>query len=259
MNIAIIQARNGSTRFPGKTSVRVEGKTILEHVIERVASAHTLDDIFVATTINSEDLPLVKICAARGVRVFCGSSTDVLDRFYQLAKLIKPAHVVRITADCPLMDYNVIDSTVKIHLRSGADYTSNTVPPTFPDGLDVEVFKLCALEKAWKEAKLLSEREHVTPYIRNNPAVFSHAEYHNRKNLSALRWTLDEKQDLAFIRAVYTELYPNNPVFGMPDVLALLKRKPSLESINSGIIRNAGLLKSVAEDKVVDPGDTGNG
>lgn len=251
MIAAIIQARNGSTRLPGKTSMCLAGKTVLGHVIARVRAAKTPDEVFVATTVNAEDLPLVGACAANGIRVFCGSPEDVLDRFYQLAKLVRPAHIIRITADCPLLDPKVIDAVVKVHMRSGADYTSNIMSPTFPDGQDVEVFKFLALEKAWKEAKLMSEREHVTPYIRNNPGVFSHAEHRCRKNLSSLRWTLDEKRDLRFIRAVYGELYASDPLFGMKDILKLLKKRPFLGRINSGIARNAGLLKSLAEDRTI--------
>ncbi|MFA6583406.1 MAG: glycosyltransferase family protein [Elusimicrobiaceae bacterium] len=251
MIAAIIQARNGSTRLPGKTCMKIAGKTVLEHVFSRVKKAETPNEVFVATTVNPEDLPLVRLCAEKGIRVFCGSADDVLDRFYQLAKLIKPDHVIRITADCPLMDPAVIDKTVKTHLKAKADYTSNVAHPTFPDGLDVEIFTFKALERTWQCANLASEREHVTTYIRNHPELFTQAEYKNPEDLSKHRWTLDEHQDWDFISAVYKELYDENPVFGIAETLKLLAEKPELERLNSDITRNEGLLKSLRNDKQV--------
>ena len=166
--LAIIQARTSSTRLPRKVLLPLEDKTVIEHVIERVSMAKLIDEIVVATTIEREDINIVKLVSSLGYRVFAGSKDDVLDRFFQVAKLIKPTNIVRITSDCPLIDPKIIDLVIETHLRENADYTSNTLVETFPDGLDVEIFTFKVLYEAWRNAKLLSEREHVTPYIRNS-------------------------------------------------------------------------------------------
>jgi spore coat polysaccharide biosynthesis protein SpsF len=248
---AFIQARNGSTRLKKKASLYILGKPVLEHVISRVKRSKLTDKVFVATTKNSGDDDVVRICKKNGVKVFRGSSEDVLDRFYRLAMKVKPKHIVRITADCPLMDCEVIDRVIKKHIDTGADYTSNTTYPTFPDGLDVEVFRFSALKTAWQNASLQSEREHVTPYIRNNSEIFKITHLKNKKGLSNFRWTLDEPRDLEFIKKVYRELYGSSQYFGMRDILTLLKKKPYLQKINSKIKRNEGLKKSLLNDKIV--------
>src|SRR3989338_5710420 len=153
MNIvAIIQARVASTRLPGKMLLKFEGKTVLEHVVQRVALSKLVNNIVVATTINHEDKEIKKICSRIGVKCYCGSQDDVLDRYYQAAKLSKAEHIVRITADCPLIDPKIIDQAIGLHLAEKADYTSNNIKERFPDGLDVEVFKFESLAKAWKKA-----------------------------------------------------------------------------------------------------------
>jgi len=238
MNIlAIIQARIGSTRLPQKVLLDLEGKTVLEHVVERVKRSN-ISKVIVATTINNEDLKIVKLCSNKGIRVFCGSNDDVLDRFYQIAKLIKPKHIVRITADCPLIDHDIIDRIIDLHLLKNSDYTCNTLNETFPDGLDVEIFTYEALEKAWKEARLTSEREHVTPYIRKHKEIFKISGLENKQNFSQKRWTLDEPDDYKFLKIVYKNVYVNNSDFRMNDVLKYLRENPDVEKINNEIIRN---------------------
>lgn len=186
-------------------------------------------------------------CADQGVRVFCGSESDVLDRFWQAAKLLDDEHVVRITADCPILDPDVVRRVVDTHLESGADYTSNVQHETFPDGLDVEVFRKVALEKAWSEAYLQSEREHVTPYIRKNPGLFTQMDVRNDEDLSGMRWTLDDSDDYEFLTAVFSEL-GERAEFGMREVLRVLRDKPRIASINGGTLRNEGYAKSLLED-----------
>lgn len=244
--IAIIQARVGSTRLPGKVLMNLNGISVLEQVINRVKKAKNIEEVIVATSIQKENLPLVKICAENNIRVFVGSEDDVLDRYYQVAFLLKAQNIVRITADCPLIDPEIIDDVINLHYIQKADYTSNVNPPTFPDGLDVECFTFESLEFAWKNAKLLSEREHVTVYIRNNNFFSKHNLVHS-SDLSNKRWTLDEKEDYVFISYVYSEL---GNVFGMKNVLELLENNSDIEKINNMFIRNEGYLKSIQKDNL---------
>ncbi len=251
MNLAIIQARMGATRLTGKVMLDLEGKTVLERVIERVRAAKLVDEVMVATTNAENDKRIIDLCNTIGIKVFAGSENDVLDRYYQAALSIKPDHVVRITADCPLMDPKIIDAVIKLHLEEAADYTANILEETFPDGEDVEVMTFAALKTAWGNAGLISEREHVTPYIRKNPGLFKLVNYMAGENLSAKRWTLDNVEDYEFIKKVYSHLYKKNPLFGMEEILALLINEPNLEDINNHIIRNEGYAKSLREDKVM--------
>ena len=249
MNLAIIQARMGSSRLPNKVLMDLCGKPALWHVIDRVKKAKRIDEIVVATTIEKQDLQLVKFCADNGVRVYVGSESDVLDRYYQAAKLFKPDNVVRITSDCPLIDHELIDEIIEKHEKENNDYTSNTLKETYPDGLDCEIMKYAVLKRAWEEATMASEREHVTQYIIKNDS-FKKNNIENNEDRSAERWTLDTDQDYIFIKSVYEELYHLNKAFLSHDIYDLLKRKPEIRSLNSGIIRNEGLLKSLENDFV---------
>lgn len=251
MIISIIQARLGSTRLPNKVLKYLEDKTVIEHVVSRVKQSKYIDEVFVATTINKNNLPLVQLCSAHNIRVFYGSEEDVLDRFYQLAKLICPDHIVRITSDCPVLDPEIIDLIIENHLKLNCDYTSNTIEDSYPDGLDTEVFTFSALKKAWQEAKLLSEREHVTPYIKKHPELFSHNSVVSKVNYGNKRWTLDTDRDFEFLESVFKHLYHSNNFFGMNDILNLVNKQPSLEKINANIIRNEGYIKSIEKDKTI--------
>lgn len=240
-----IQARMGSTRLPGKVLERLGGIEALEHVVRR-AEAAAVGETFVLTTIGPEDLPIVRFCATRGTRVFCGSSSDVLDRFWQLARLVEVDHVVRVTADCPILDPDLVRRVVELHLRSGADYTSNTIPESFPDGLDCEVFTRAALESAWTEGRLPSEREHVTPFMKTRPERFRREALVCPEDLNHMRWTLDTAADAAFLDAIFREL--GTGLFGLDAVLDLVRARPDIAAINDGQVRNEGYLKSLAED-----------
>ena len=253
--IAIVQARMGSTRLPGKVLLNLEDETVLEHVVRRVKSSEYVDDVVVATTISKDDLQIVEICAHLGINVYCGSENDVLDRYYQAAKLFEAENIVRITSDCPIIDSKIIDEVISLHLKTNADYTSNTLNETYPDGEDVEVFTFASLKNVWNNAKLASEREHVTPYIRNNPDIFKHASLEYKEDLSQKRWTLDNAEDLEFLRLVYKYLYSKNSLFDMDDILALIDENPEIEKINQHIIRNEGYLKSQREDETLDIND----
>lgn len=248
MIIAIIQARMGSSRLPNKVMKILEGKTIIEHVIARVQKSNLINEVFVATSINKNNIPLIKFCLSKNIRVFIGSEEDVLDRFYQLAKLIHPIHIVRITSDCPVIDTSIIDSIIKAHLVTNSDYTSNTISDTFPDGLDTEIFTFSALEKTWREAKLFSEREHVTPYIKKNPDYFSINSIISPVDYNKMRWTIDTEFDYKFLKLIFKKLYNQNNFFGINEILKLLKEEPYLEAMNSNIQRNEGYLISLKKD-----------
>jgi len=250
--IAIIQARMGATRLPGKTMAGIVGKPMLWHVIKRVKEARSIDKIIVATTTKEEDKKIIDFAKANGIESFAGSEEDVLDRFYEAAKKFKADIIVRITADDPLKDPVIINRVIDFFLKNEdhVDYVSNTLEPTFPEGLDVEVFSFKTLERAWREAKKKSDREHVTPYIWNHPGKFKLANIiHEGVNLSHLRWTVDNSKDLEFVRAVYSRLYGEDKLFLMQDVLDLLEKYPHLKKINEGHARFEEYLKSQREEK----------
>lgn len=249
--IAIIQARTNATRLPGKVLLNLNGKTVLEQVIERVKKSKLVDEIIVATTISKEDLKIVRLCSAMGIRIYCGSEDDVLDRYYQVARLFKAEHIVRITADNPLLDAGIIDQAIRLHLKEKSDYTSNTLRVTFPDGEDVEIFTLRSLRLAWVNARLSSEREHVTAYIKKHPEIFKLKNFTYLKDLSQKRWTLDQREDYKFMNIIYKKLGKKNTYFSMHEILEFLDKHPKFELINSRILRNEGYLKSLKEDKVL--------
>ncbi len=253
--IGIIQARMGSTRLPGKSLLDLAGAPLLARVIERMQHCQTLDGLVLATTDQPEDAALVDLALDMGVAVYRGSVDDVLDRFVHAARLADAALIVRITADDPFKDPAVTDHAVRLWLErpDQLDYVSNTLEPTYPEGLDIEVFTRDALERAAAEARLPSEREHVTPYIWKHPDRFRVLNFKHDRDLSHLRWTVDYPQDLAFARAVYERLYRPGQVFLMDDILALLEREPELARLNAGIARNEGYQKSVdAEQQATD-------
>lgn len=246
--LAIIQARTSSTRLPNKVIMNLAEKPVLSHVISRVKASALVSDIVVATTLSNEDIKIVKLVSNLDVKVYCGSENDVLDRFYQIAKIIQPDNIVRITSDCPVIDPKVIDLVISEYEKNNVDYASNALNPTFPDGLDVEVFSFRSLEKAYFEAKLYSEREHVTPYINKNKHIFKVINIANNIDLSDKRWTLDNKEDFILLSHIFDNLYYKNNLFGMSDILYFLSSKSELENINKHINRNEGLKKSLLKD-----------
>lgn len=247
--MAVIQARMSSTRLPGKVLMEIGGKPALYHVVNRVRKAAAIDRVIVAASRNPADDSLQSYCETLDVVCFRGDENDVLDRFYQAAVQYPAGVIVRITADCPLLDPSVTDRVVQAFLDERCDYASNTLICTYPDGLDVEVFTFQALERAWREARLLSEREHVTPYIKKHPEIFRLKNVKHDCDLSSLRWTLDEPADLEFIRAVYDGA--SREFFGMEEILSWLQSHPELGRINQGIQRNEGYQKSLREDRII--------
>ena len=231
----IIQARIGSTRLPEKVIRKIEGKTVLEHVIERAKRIKDVGKIILATTAKKEDDILEKIAMDCGMFVFRGSENDVLDRFYQTAKKFGIDHIIRITADCPVIDSNIVDKVVNYYFEGGFDYVGNSHPPTFPDGMDIEIFNFGTLKRAWKNAVSNEDREHVTSYIYKNPNEFKTGNFSSDKNYSDIRLTLDEKEDLELIKKIYGNLYKSNPQFGLEDIVNVFSAKPKLIEINSKI------------------------
>lgn len=248
MVLAILQARVSSTRLPGKVLKPILGKPMLTHQIERALRAKRIDRLILATSRDPSDDSLERLCQEMNLPCYRGDLNDVLDRYYQASLLFHPLHVVRLTGDCPLVDPAVIDRVVECYLAGNFDYLSNTLEPTFPDGLDVEIFSFFALKKAWMKAVLPSEREHVTPYIRNHEEIFKIGDFKGETDLSSHRWTVDEARDFEFITRVYEKLYPSAPDFGTAEVLDLLCKHPEIMNINQGIQRNEGYANSLKAD-----------
>ena len=225
MNLAILQARMSSSRLPGKVLSPLFGEPMIFRQIERLARARRIDRLVVATSTDGSDDALAEACAARGVAVFRGSLDDVLDRFAGALDLFPEAKtVIRVTADCPLADWTVVDEVIAHLEATGADYASNTpAERTYPHGLDVEVMRREALLDAWRDGRDPYEREHVTPYIYRRPETYRLQFVSRTPSLAHLRWTVDYPADLEFVRDVYARLYPADPAFGSDAVVALAR------------------------------------
>ncbi|OGH61729.1 MAG: hypothetical protein A3G34_14095 [Candidatus Lindowbacteria bacterium RIFCSPLOWO2_12_FULL_62_27] len=229
MLVALVQARMGSHRRPGKVLADIAGRPMLWHVLHRLRNARRPDRIVVATSTAQQDDAIVRLCEEARIETFRGSEHDVLDRYYRAALACKADGVVRITADCPLVDPGVVDQVVSVFQAAKYDYVSNTIHRTFPVGLDVEVFSFAALARAWKEAEAEDQREHVTPYFRAaGDFVLSNVEWTGGPGLQDLRWTVDYEADLAYVREIYRELYDGGAVFLFSDILNLIRRRPDL-------------------------------
>jgi glutamate-1-semialdehyde 2,1-aminomutase len=240
MVLAIIQARMGSTRLPGKVMKAVLGKPLVGHLLERLSLSKKIDRIVVATSVDGSNDVLCDYVKSLGFEVYRGSENDVLDRYYQAARRYGADTVVRITADCPLIDYLVTDRVIELFEKEKADYASNNLPPTFPNGLDTEVVSFNALETAHRQAKLEPEREHVTPYVRNTPS-FTKAHLENDADLSAERWTVDREEDFILVKDIIEHLYRPDKYFGMSEILAYKRANPEIFRVNSHIRRNEKL------------------
>lgn len=236
--VAIIQARVGSTRLPGKVLLDLKGKTVLNHVVDRVKKSKYIDEVIVATTDLEQDDKIVDECNKIGCKYFRGSESDVLSRYYLCAKENKADIVIRITSDCPLIDFNIIDNMIEKFLykqNSNIDYMNNTLEPTLPRGYDVEIFSFRALVKANFEAKLDYEREHVTPYIYFNPDKFNLSLFRYRYDYSKYRLTLDTKEDFEVISSIFESLYDVNNYFLLEDVIKYMEYNPEIVQINKNI------------------------
>jgi spore coat polysaccharide biosynthesis protein SpsF len=234
--VAIIQARMGSTRLPGKVLKDLCGKTALERVIERVQGATRLDDLVVATTTLGEDDVIEKVCGEMNVACFRGSKDDVLDRYYQAAHANKADSVVRITSDCPVIDPALVDQTIELLQQEGADFAATDVPGTIPRGNDVEAFTIVAFARCASEANKPHEREHVTPYFYAHPERFRLATLTSELDCLQYRWTLDTLDDYDLLREIYKE-FANQPAFGWREIVDLMRRRPELMQWNAGVIQ----------------------
>src|SRR5665213_460225 len=236
--VAIVQARMGSTRFPKKVMQLIDGVPMIGILLERLSNARQIHEIVLATSEDPRNGPLCEYVRSIGYRVFRGSEQDVLDRYYVAAGEAAAETVVRITGDCPLIDPVVVDAIIAKFAHSNLDYVSNVSPPTFPDGLDTEVFTFSALERAWRHATSPSAREHVTSYIRES-GEFSCGNFANSIDVSKERWTVDEPEDLELIRAIFHKFEPRHD-FGWREIMDLCDQSPELFNVNRHLIRNEG-------------------
>ncbi len=235
--VTIVQTRCGSSRLPGKVLMPLAGKPLFVRQVERVKAAQLSGNVVVATTTEAVDDPIAEICAQEGLECFRGHPFDLLDRHYWAALQYNAKVVLKIPSDCPLIDPQIIDKVIAHYLNNQHkfDFVSNLHPATYPDGNDVEIMGMAVLEDAWKHATKNFEREHTTPYFWENPEKFriGNVTMEGGLDYSMLhRWTIDYKEDYLFIKAVFEELYPLNPLFSCFDIIDLLEKRSDIYQIN---------------------------
>jgi glutamate-1-semialdehyde 2,1-aminomutase len=236
--VAIVQARMDSIRLPNKVMIKINLTPLIELLLLRLSESKTIDQIVLATYDSPVNKPLIDHVEKLGYQVYLGSKNDVLDRYYQASKEFNATEIIRISGDCPLIDPKVVDDVVNLFHSSKADFATNAAPPSFPDGLDVSIFTLKVLEFAWKEAKELFDREHVTPFIKKCN-LFTIKNLLSPEDLSSERWTVDEKEDLVFVRKVFQNFYPRLD-FNYKEIIELRKTQPDIFMINKHLKRNEG-------------------
>ena len=244
--VAIIQARMSSRRLPGKVLTLLADSPVLALIVGRLRRATLVDKVVVATSTDPSDDPIADWCAVSGTRCYRGSLDDVLDRFLGATRASDATHVVRITADCPLIDPDLVDLVIRTTVEQDLDYCG--LAGEFPDGLDCEVMTRSALERAAVEAMLPSEREHVTPYLKRPDVSLRRGEVRPFTGLGHQRWTLDRPEDLRFLEAVLERSSKDALSVTTEDILAILEARPDLMAMNAGIVRNEGYLRSLDED-----------
>jgi spore coat polysaccharide biosynthesis protein SpsF len=244
MILTLLQARMCSTRLPEKVLKPILGRPMLHYQIERVRRARLINKLVVVTSIDVSDDKIEQFCKEEKISCFRGSMNDVLDRFYQATRVYEPDHIIRLTGDCPLTDPAIIDDLINFHLKGNFDYSSNTAPYRiwnhsrfskssfdyskntsgyfFPNGLNVEIFRMKCLQDAWNETQLNLDREHVTRFIYHRPERYCLGAYKQSKDLSKHQWAVDEPHEFELIKKIYTALYPANPKFTTDDVLDYL-------------------------------------
>ena len=240
--LAIVQARMSSSRYPGKVLAPLAGQPMILRQLERIQRAETLDGIVVATSTDASDDELAQLIEDNEFNVVRGDLNDVLARFIKVIDQHQPETVVRLTADCPLISPKVIDQVVTRFQQGDCDYASNTMTPTYPDGLDVEVVKASVLQEVARNSTDKDEREHVTLGVYRRPDVFRIANVAGDVDLSHLRWTVDTPEDYTFVKAIYDDLYPKNPNFDLDDVMAYLQEYPERSRTTKDARRNAALV-----------------
>lgn len=232
---AIIQARMGSTRFPGKILKKVNGKPLLLHQIERLKRSNLIDALIIATTSSKKDDEVVEFCEKYNLLYYRGSEDNVLERYYKAWKKYGGDIVVRLTSDCPIIDSKIVDETISYFLNNSYDYVSNTLQRTFPRGLDTEVFSSEALKLTYEKANLKSEKEHVTPYIYNNPLLFKIGGYKGSKDYSNYRWTVDTKDDFELISKILGAFEGRENELTLETGIDLMKKYPDWAQINNHV------------------------
>ena len=259
--VAVIQARMTSTRLPGKVLMEVLGRPMLGYQVERVARAKRVDRIVLATTTNATDNPVAAFAESSGIGLYRGSEGDVLGRVAEAARTSLPQgtpdKVVRLTADCPLIDPDLIDAVIECLSNSAPPlhYASNAIPRCWPIGLDVEAMTFEALMRADREASDSYDREHVTPFLYRQPDRFRIGHVPSPEPLSHHRWTLDEPADFDLLSAILTALYPTNPNFGYRNVLDLLERRPDLNRLNAGVAQKTRRFEDIVHKALSQTGD----
>lgn len=237
--LIVVQARMTSTRLPGKVLLTAAGKPLFEHQLERLMRAGASHGLVVATTVNASDDPIVALCGRLKVPHFRGSEEDVLSRYFGAAQAHHAGAIVRVTADCPLIDPHVIDRVIRYYLDSAPryDYVSNCFPRTYPRGMDTEVLSFDALRTAHLEATARPDREHVTPYVHMHPGRFRLGNVAYKEDHSRHRWTVDTPEDFELVRRILEALYERKPEFTLEDCLELLSRHPDWAAINAGVVQ----------------------
>lgn len=228
----------GSSRLPGKVLMEICGKPIIAHLCERIQSSQLLTEIVIATTTEIADDAIAEFCSGNNIHCFRGSQYDVLDRYYRAAMIYDADVIVRLTADCPLLDGELVDSVVQAFLDQKVDFAANRLPPpwkrTFPIGLDIEIASFAALEEAWNKADQVFEREHVMPYLYNQPGRFKTLLLQNERDYGTRRWTVDTPQDLELMDTIFTHFKPRTD-FSWKEVLFFLDNNPEIEQLNKNI------------------------
>jgi spore coat polysaccharide biosynthesis protein SpsF (cytidylyltransferase family) len=236
--VAIIQARMGSSRLPGKVLMDLEGGTVLARVVRRLGRSRKISKVVVATTCEAADVAIVAECERLQISCFRGPEQDVLDRYYRAAHANAAETVVRVTSDCPLIDPELVDETIEVFTNEHADYASNVSPRTYPRGLDTEVFTAAALDRAWSEAREPYQREHVTPYLYEHPQIFRLSSKSGDTDYSHYRWTLDTREDLDLLRKIYRH-FDGSDDFSWREVIHLMEREPRLAELNSRVLQKS--------------------
>ncbi len=237
--VAIIQARVGSSRFPRKVFSELSGRPFIWHVVNRLKFSTKIDKIVLATTLNPLDDELEKWAVSEGIKCFRGSENNVLERFYFAAKESEADIIIRITADDPFKDPTIIDNVINLLIINKVDFAYNNNPPTYPEGIDTEVFTFDALEKAYLNSVDSFEKEHVTQFFYRHPDCFQQINLSNNVNLSHLRWTVDTLQDYNYVNIIYENLYKVGKIFLMNDILNFLDEYPEISKINSEVERSS--------------------
>jgi spore coat polysaccharide biosynthesis protein SpsF len=236
--VVIIQARMGSTRLPGKVMLKLMDKPMLEHVVDRSRAIPSIHEVMIATTSNAEDDAIAEFAEEHRILCTRGSATNVLSRYYEAAKLSGADVIARVTSDCPLLDPDVSNAVIQAFMdHPEIDYCSNTISRSFPQGLDIEVFTFAALEKAYQDAQVNYELEHVTPYIYQHPDIFQIHQYVGDIDYSSYRWTVDTQEDYQLISAIYQAIYKPDKLFSWQEGIRFMEQHPDAGKLNAHIVQ----------------------